>query len=108
MEAALKAKKPVVLLVGKADEGDELRFVPNKAMLQNLFYMMDIEQAAATFPEDKARAAPPAARAPLSLLARRPRLRRSPRRGARRRSASSATSGAASAAPRSTPWPRAR
>ena len=48
MAAALQAAKPVVLLVGAAAGGEELRFVPNTAMLLNLFYVLDIEQAAAS------------------------------------------------------------
>ena len=55
MAAALQAAKPVVLLVGKAASGEELRFEPNMAMLNNLFYVMDIRQAAASREEDRVR-----------------------------------------------------
>ena len=55
MAAALQAAKPVVLLVGKAASGEELRFEPNMAMLDNLFYVMDIRQAAASREEDRVR-----------------------------------------------------
>ena len=55
MAAALQAAMPVVLLVGKAASGEELRFEPNKAMLENLFFVMDIRQAAASREEDRVR-----------------------------------------------------
>ena len=55
MAAALQAAKPVVLLVGKAASGEELRFEPNMAMLDNLFLVMDIRQAAASREEDRVR-----------------------------------------------------
>merc|ERR1719389_903939 len=55
MAAALQAAKPVVLLMGKAASGEELRFEPNGAMLKNLFYVMDIRQAAASREEDRVR-----------------------------------------------------
>ena len=49
MQAALTAKKPVVMLVGAAAEGEEeLRFVPNKAMLEKLFNMIDVEPVSYT------------------------------------------------------------
>ena len=55
MAAALNAKKTVVLLVGAAAQGDEIRFEPNKEMLGKLWIMMNIEQAEASVPEDKER-----------------------------------------------------
>ena len=55
MAAALQAAKPVVLLVGKAASGEELRFEPNRAMLPRLFWVMDIRQAAASREEDRVR-----------------------------------------------------
>ena len=77
MAAALQAAKPVVLLVGAAAGGEELRFVPNTAMLVNLFFVMDIQQAAASREEDRVRPrrpSPPAFAAPR-LTARTPRRR---------------------------------
>ena len=75
MVAALQAAKPVVLLVGKAASGEELRFEPNKAMLSHLFFVMDIRQAAASREEDRVRPRrprrPPSAAARASLCARR-------------------------------------
>ena len=65
MAAALQAAKPIVLLVGAAASGEELRFEPNKAMLVNLFFVMDIRQAAASREEDRVRPrrpSPPALR----------------------------------------------
>ena len=76
MAAALQAAKPVVLLVGAAASGEELRFEPNKAMLENLFDVMDIRQAAASREEDRVRPSPPlAARPPPRLTVRPPRRR---------------------------------
>ena len=75
MAAALQAAKPVVLLVGKAASGEELRFEPNTAMLPNLFLVMDIRQAAASREEDRVRPRrprrPPSAAPRASLCARR-------------------------------------
>ena len=76
MAAALQAAKPVVLLVGAAASGEELRFEPNRAMLESLFFVMDIRQAAASREEDRVRPSPPlAARPPLRLTVRPPRRR---------------------------------
>ena len=74
MAAALQAAKPVVLLVGAAAGGEELRFVPNTAMLEKLYFVMDIEQAAASREEDRVR---PRRRPPRAsrLTARPPRRR---------------------------------
>ena len=75
MVAALQAAKPVVLLVGKAASGEELRFEPNDAMLPNLYHVMDIRQAAASREEDRVRPRrprrPPSAAPRASLCARR-------------------------------------
>ena len=77
MAAALQAAKPVVLLVGAAAGGEELRFEPNKAMLLNLFVVMDIGQAAASREEDRVRPRRPSppARPPPRLTVRPPRRR---------------------------------
>ena len=91
MAAALEAEKPVVLLVGAAaGEGEELHFEPNEDMLYNLYIVMDIEQAAASWEEDRARAARRPA-APARPAGSRLPTRRPPHCGApgRRRCASS-------------------
>ena len=87
MAAALQAAKPVVLLVGKAASGwelellgaalDELRFLPNTAMLLSLFFSMDIGQAVASRDEDRVRPrpSPPALRRATRLTVRPPRRR---------------------------------
>ena len=56
LAAALEAGKPVVLLVGAAAAGGELRFMTAPRMLQKLKELrLDVEQAAGTMSEDKER-----------------------------------------------------
>ena len=74
MVAALEAGMPVVLLVGAAS-GEELRFVPNDAMLKKLSLLIDIQQAAASRKEDRVRPSPPALRRAARLTERPPRRR---------------------------------
>ena len=50
---ALREGKPVVMLVGAADETGA--FVPNTEMLIKLFFSVDVAQAAATVEEDRVR-----------------------------------------------------
>ena len=76
MAAALQAAKPVVLLVGAAASGEELRFEPNGAMLPSLFVVMDIGQAAASREEDRVRARSPLCPRRTARLTGRPPRRR--------------------------------
>ena len=77
MAAALRAAKPVVLLVGAAaGEGEDLRFVPNDAMLGSLFFIMDIRQAVASREEDRVRPRRPSPPARAAHLTARPPRRR--------------------------------
>ena len=53
LATALKHNKPVIMLCGASDADGG--FVPNKAMLENMYYMVDVSQAAATVEEDRTR-----------------------------------------------------
>ena len=53
LATALREGKPVVMLVGAADETGA--FVPNTKMLGKLLFSVDVAQAAATVEEDRVR-----------------------------------------------------
>jgi len=53
LNEALTQEKPVVMLIGS--EGEDGSFKTNKSMMRNLFYLVDVQQAEATVPEDKKR-----------------------------------------------------
>ena len=54
LAAAVKYEKPVVMLIGEAS-ADGTAFAPNDAMIDNLFFMTDVRQAAASVEADRVR-----------------------------------------------------